>query len=155
MVNIKNFNNLHIKLINIIKNSNILEKEKNYRLKNLNRNLEFMIKQHKIKTEYYSLAHELKSYEFFKNYGQIKLAYDSSNEAGPDIKLNNYYIECVCSTSGTVIDKLEKYQLNDYRNEIIYDYDKLLELVLPRLTGSLNEKSYKFKKYINNRNYFI
>ena len=100
MINENYFKELNKELINILDNSNLIPKEKTFRKRNLNLKLLNMLNDKKIDNHYLSLAHEIKSYDFLKKYGCIKMAEDSKNQTGPDFKINNYNIECVCCSSG-------------------------------------------------------
>ena len=80
------------------------------------------------------------------------MARDSNSETGPDFRLNNYSIECVCCSSGdTNKNGLENYRLNENRKSLVVDYNKLLEILLPRITQELVVKSQKLKEYIDTR----
>ena len=152
MLNRSYFYGLHADLLKIIRNSTMDKKEKNYRVKKANEKLKLMLKTEKIDNHYYSLAHELKSYELLKNFGQPEITCDSRNRKGPDIRLNTYHIECVCCSPGKAISELEKYRLNEYRRSVVFDYNKKMEIILPRITSALGEKRDKFEKYIKDRN---
>ena len=152
MINEKYFKEINQKLINILDNSNLKQKEIKTRKGKLNKRLADMISKKEIDNHYVSLAHEIKSYEMLKNYGNLKMATDSNSETGPDFRLNNYSIECVsCSSGDTTKNGLENYRLNENRKSMIVDYNKLLEILLPRITQELVEKSKKIKTYIDTR----
>lgn len=153
MINEKYFKEINQKLIDILDNSNLNQKEIRIRKEKLNKKLINMINKKEIDNHYVSLAHEIKSYDFLKKYGNLKMAQDANSEAGPDFRLNNYNIECVCCSSGdTSKNGLDNYRLNENRKSMIVDYNKLLEILLPRITQELVVKSQKLKKYINDRN---
>lgn len=153
MINEKYFEDINNKLINILDNSDLNVKEIKTRKEKLNKKLMNMIEKEKIDNHYVSLAHEIKSYQFLKKYGCLQIAIDSNSEVEPDFKLNNYKIECVCCSSGeTDKNGLENYRLSENRKSMIVDYNKLLEILLPRITQELCIKSKKLKKYIDNRN---
>ena len=152
MINENYFKELNKELINILDNSNLIPKEKTFRKRNLNLKLLNMLNDKKIDNHYLSLAHEIKSYDFLKKYGCIKMAEDSKNQTGPDFKINNYNIECVCCSSGqTNKNGLDNYRFSENRKSMLIDYNKLLEILLPRITQELNEKSKKFQNYIDKR----
>lgn len=153
MINVQYFKEINEKLINILDNSNLDKKEIRTRKEKLNKKLNDMIDKKEIDNHYVSLAHEIKSYQFLKEYGCLQMARDSNSEVGPDFKLNNYKIECVCCSSGeTDKNGLENYRLSENRKSMIVDYNKLLEVLLPRITQELCTKSKKLKEYIDNRN---
>lgn len=152
MINEKYFKEINKKLINILDSSNLIEKEVEDKKEKLNKRLKDMISAQKIDNHYASLAHEIKSYSFFNKYGNLKMARDTNSETGPDFKLNQYRIECVCCSSGdTQKNGLEKYRFSENRKSIVIDYNKLLEILLPRITMELVIKSQKLKEYIDNR----
>ena len=132
------------KAINVINNMKIPLKEKQYRKKRMNDNLQNMISKNEVNVLYYSLLHEIKSYQFLKRFGDIKVANDCEHEKGADFKFKHYHIECVSCSSGE-----SKEILNHYLTLSQFDYNKCLSYLYPRITSSLNEKSIKFKKYIN------
>lgn len=154
MINKKLFLNLNKTLIDILNDSNLDVNEIEDKKNKLNDWLNEMINTNKLNNYYYSLAHEIKSYKFLEKMGNLVMAKDTRNEKGPDFRLNNYKIECVCCSSGDVDNNgLENYRLNENQKEVVFDYNKLLEILLPRITQALNEKSDKFRKYINDRSY--
>lgn len=153
MLNRKYLNQYHIKLIKLIDSSDFNIKEKEYRKIKLNKLFREMLKQEQINNHYISLAHEIKSYKFLKQFGIIQIALDSNNEEGPDFTLGEYKIECVSCSPGKITEKLEKYRLTDYRKSGVFDYNKELEILLPRITTALDEKSRKFSNYISKRHY--
>ena len=152
MLNRKYLNRLHLKLQKDIDNSDWNEKEKKYEKGKLNKLFRGMIRKEQLDNHYVSLAHEIKSYEFLKNLGNVQKAIDSKSEEGPDFTIGDYKIECVACSPGETLGILEKYRLTDYRKSGLFDYNKKLEILLPRMTSSLNEKVEKLNKYINKRN---
>lgn len=152
MINVQYFNEINKKLISILDNSDLDKKEIKTRKEKLNGKLRNMIDKKYIDNHYVSLAHEIKSYQFLKKYGCLKMARDSNSEVGPDFRLNNYKIECVSCSSGDIKNNgLENYRLNEKRKSMVVDYNKVLEILLPRITQELFCKSEKIKKYIDNR----
>lgn len=153
MINEKYFKETNEKLLKILDNSDLIPKEIKDKKQKLNTSLNDMINKQEIENKYVSLGHEIKSYDFLKKYGNLKMARDTISEAGPDFKLNNYRIECVsCSSGDTNINGLENYRLNENNKSIIVDYNKLLEILLPRITQELKDKSETFRSYIDSRN---
>lgn len=150
MINKKYFLELNNQLISVLDNSELRNKEKIFRKNRLNVLLEKMFKEEKIDPQYVALVHEIKSFEFMKKINkETKLAEDSNSETGPDLKIENYKIECVCCSEG------ENYNFGilNYNAEYgLGDYNILLETVLPRITLVLERKSDKYKEYIDNRN---
>lgn len=153
MINDDYITKYHLSLINIIKKTYWPEKEKDDRINKLNEEFKKIQQIGKITSRYNSLAHEIKSYDFLKNFGQIKMSFDSQHIKGPDIKMNDYRIECVSSSAGEVEAEFEKDHLNENKKFVMYDYKDKLKYLLPRLTNSLKAKSDKFKDYIDGRNY--
>ena len=154
MINKKFFRDTNKMLIDILNASNLEANEIEDKKNKLNNWLNEMINTNSINNHYYSLAHEIKSYDFLEKIGNLVMAKDTRNEKGPDFRLNNYKIECVCCSSGDIDNNgLENYRLSEKQKELVFDYNKLLEILLPRVTQALKEKSDKFRKYINDRNY--
>lgn len=153
MINTLYFERINKKLINMLDNSDLSIKEIKTRKEKLNKRLNDMVDDGRIDNSYMSLAHEIKSYQFLRNYGNLRMSEDSNSEKGPDFKLNNYRIECVCCSSG-VIEKngLNNYRLNESRKIMVVDYNKVKEILLPRITQELFQKSKKFNDYIDDRN---
>lgn len=77
MINEKYFEDINKKLINILDNSDLNTKEIRTRKEKLNKKLMDMIVKKEIDNHYVSLAHEIKSYQFLKKYGCLKMAIDS------------------------------------------------------------------------------
>ena len=154
MINEKYFNETNEKLINILDNSDLIPKEIRDKKQRLNGSLKDMINKQEIDNQYVSLGHEIKSYDFLKRYGDLRMARDTISNPGPDFKLNNYWIECVsCSSGDTNVNGLDNYRLDENNKSIIVDYNKLLEILLPRITQELKDKSETFRSYIDSRNY--
>ena len=144
MLNVDFWNEQNAKAINVINNMKISLKEKQYRKKRMNDNLQNMISKNEVNILYYSLLHEIKSYQFLKRLGGVKVANDCEHEKGADFKFKNYHIECVSCSSGA-----NKEILDHYLTLSFFDYNRCLSYLYPRITSSLNEKSIKFKDYIN------
>ena len=118
------------KAINVINNMKIPLKEKQYRKKRMNDNLQNMISKNEVNVLYYSLLHEIKSYQFLKRFGDIKVANDCEHEKGADFKFKHYHIECVSCSSGE-----SKEILNHYLTLSQFDYNKCLSYLYPRITS--------------------
>ena len=152
MLDSKYWNSVHLKLLKIIGNSDWIEKEKKFEKEKLNRLFRNMQKEGQLNNQYISLAHEIKSYNFLKIFGNVEKAIDSNNTTGPDFTLGNYKIECVACSPGETKDLLEKYQLTEYRKSVTQDYKRMQEIILPRITSSLKYKVNKFNIYLQKRN---
>ena len=88
-------------LIEILDKSNINEKEKEYRKKELQDIYDKMLNDNVIYNKYYDIAHEIKSLEFLSKYPNMLISDDHLHKSGCDFKIcNNYNIECVSSSSG-------------------------------------------------------
>lgn len=88
-------------LIEILDKSNINEKEKEYRKKELLDIYNKMLNDNVIYNKYYDIAHEIKSLEFLSKYPNMLISDDHLHKSGCDFKIcNNYNIECVSSSSG-------------------------------------------------------
>lgn len=111
-----------------------------------------MIKNNQKDREFYSLAHEIKSYDFVSKFGKAHLSNDEKHEPGPDITFGDNRIECVCSSEGNILmTGYEQYSIRYCKGrKKIVDYNKTKEFLLPRITQSLYEKKNKIENYINN-----
>lgn len=145
-------------LLKILENSNISEKEKSYRKKQLLNVYNNMRKTNTIDNTYYNISHEIRSLEFLSKYPNMLIAQDHLSEAGCDFKIyNNCFIECVCSSSGDE----KKNGLNQFHGTGIFDYGKKEKIILTRLTQSLKEKKEFYDKHIldgsieKNKSYII
>ena len=110
-----------------------------------------MINDEEIDREFYSLAHEIKGYDFIRSFGEALLANDKEHEAGPDINFRKNRIECVCCSEGNILDAgYKEYSINHNRQKCkIIDYNKTKEYLLPRITNSLYyKKDEKIVDYI-------
>ncbi len=124
-------------LINIIQNSSINKEEKKYRETQLLNIYYKMKEKNEIDNRYYNLSHEIRYLEFLSHYGNLKIANDRKSESGCDFLLNDQYqIECVCSSSGDEkANGFDKFYGNG-----IFDYNEKENIILTRLTNSINEK---------------
>lgn len=148
MIDKKFWGNENHKAMELLETMEIPDKEKLYRKRRINLKFHEMLSKNEISVLYFSLLHELYSYNFLKNYGFVNIALDCNHDEGPDFKLKDYYIECVCSSQGDI----KANGLEQYDNIIdVFNYNKLLNILYPRITSSLNEKANIFKKYINDK----
>lgn len=133
-------------LLEVLNKANIDEKEKNYRKEKLLSIYEEMLEENYINNEYYSLAHEIKSFELFSKFTSVILAKDYKHEAGCDIRIyNNYQIECVTSSPGDE----NKNGYNAFYGSGIFDYNKKETIILTRILQSLNEKKVFYYNHLN------
>ncbi|MCF7926321.1 MAG: hypothetical protein K9L74_01925 [Candidatus Izimaplasma sp.] len=92
--------------------------------------------------EFYSVLHELKTYEFLARKG-FKPKTANDDKAGPDFLCDLGYIECVITTKGSSSNKdLVEKQLSGDINRY--------KAILPRILGKLRDKNCKTNEYINN-----
>ena len=96
---------------------------------------------------FFELSHEIESYLFLKQFGNVYMSSDMRHEEGADYVFNSqYYIECVCSTPGEKKKNgLDKYLLRTGS----FDYNEFKRLLYARFTSSLYEKADFYKKHIN------
>lgn len=145
MINIDLLKESKEMLLDILKDSQIPEKEKQYRKKELLNVYEKIIKDEKMSSRYYELAHEIKSIKFLECFPDFKTALDHKHESGADFKIfDKYNIECVCSSSGNEVENgLDKLEGTGT------DYNKKEQIILTRLTGSIKAKRDFYYKHID------
>lgn len=133
----------------ILKNNSVQDKDN--RIDKIKRVYNKMVKEDKPDREFYSLVHEIKSFEFINLFGKADLANDEGHEKGTDILFGDNRIECVCCSEGNIVNVGFKDHSVGYCEEqsIVIDYNKTKEFVLPRITNSLDVKRDKIIKYIN------
>jgi hypothetical protein len=88
--------------------------------------------------DFYATAHELKTYEFFKNKG-FDISAHNDNTAGPDFKTSIGYVECVTFTMPD----------DSNSKEIINLGLNIHSAFEPRFTGALKDKNDTFNDYLN------
>ncbi len=132
-------------LIEILKNSEIQEKERKYREEALNMYYKNMYSKEKFNNEmliaFYSHAHEIRSYEFLKKFGKVTPFNDHQHQGGCDFILNNeYLIECVCTNEG-------KTNLSDeiFNTKMDY-YNDTNEIIYSRISSVIFDKLKKYKR---------
>ena len=132
-------------LLNILDNSNIPQKEKNYRKNELLKVYNDMTKNNIIDNRYYNISHEIRSLEFLEQYPNMIIAQDHLSESGCDFKIyDNYLVECVCSSSGNE----KKNGLDQFHGSGMFDYRRKEQIILTRLTQSLKEKNNFYYSHI-------
>lgn len=151
MIEVKKINyNLFLKAYNMCteildKSSIICEKEKNYRKESLKKTWKEMIANDKIDKQFYEKMHEIKSLEFLSDIDDLIISNDHLSTKGPDFKIGqNIWIECVTSSCGEGNKCLLK-KTNGFE---VFEYTKNENLILCRLTGSIDSKRKKFNEYI-------
>ena len=89
-------------LVEILRKNNLPEKEIEYRAERLLKAAEAPPAPcEAVSSQYYNIAHEIRSLEFLSKYGSARIAMDSTSEAGCDIILDNkLQIECICCSPG-------------------------------------------------------
>jgi hypothetical protein len=89
---------------------------------------------------YFSLAHEIKSFYFLRQFGNIVIAQDSKNEVGCDCTLMDYYqIECICCSGGEHTDDINFIEQSLENADYCFgDYNESFYLL--RLTNSIDKK---------------
>lgn len=135
--------------LDILNNLEIEDKE--FRIKNIQRVYNKMLIDEEPDREFYSLMHEIKSYEFINKFGKAVLKNDEKHEEGPDIKFGNNQIECVCCSMGEILNDGYKDCSINYltQNSAIIDYNETKKYLLPRITSSLKDKEEKINNYID------
>lgn len=104
-----------------------------------------MLKTNTINNEYYNISHEIRSLEFLSKYPNMVIAQDHLSESGCDFKIyDDYYIECVCSSSGNE----KKNGLDKFHGFGMFDYGKKEKIILTRLTQSIKEKKEFYDRHI-------
>lgn len=132
-------------LLNILDNSSIDKKEKEYRKEELLSIYNKMKSENKIYNKYYNISHEIRSLEFLSQYDNMKIALDHKSQKGCDFKIyDNFEIECVCSSSGN--EKLNG--LDQFRGSGVFDCNKKERIILSRLTQSIKEKKDFYYEHI-------
>ena len=140
------------KLISILEKLNVPEKERLYRREQLD-------KAEKLKSKnmggtsdrYYQLAHEIRSLDFLSRFGSPQLSSDVGHNAGADIVLGEYQIECVCASPGekTSENGFDRLCTKNNLGELVI-YNEREDIILTRLTSVLKEKKDFFLKHCNN-----
>lgn len=147
-INVPLFDKCTKMLIDIIDSYITNVKEKEYRKEKLLKTYNKMMELDYIDTKYYDLAHEIKSLEFLSKYPNLKISNDHKSKSGCDFKIyNNYNIECVSSSSGNE----RKNGLYKFHGSGIFDYNKKENIILTRLTSSIDEKTDFYYKHIKNK----
>ena len=144
----KNTNQLLEMLISCEVSDTEFEHRKNA-LKAAHRDYEAAISD--ISNRYYSLAHEIRSFHFLKQFGALIISEDSKHESGCDFLLNNtFQIECVCSSAGKDTEKngFSKLCTRNNLNGQLVDYGKKKEILYCRLTSSIKEKLNFYEEHI-------
>jgi len=133
---------------NILNKFDISDKER--RINRITKIYNNMLKNNAVDREFYSLAHELKSYEFIRLFWEAKLSNDTKSKPGPDITYGNNQIECVCCSEGEILKAgFKKYSINHSKKKsMVIDYNKKKEFLLPRITSSLKDKRDIIEDYI-------
>ena len=135
-------------LIEILDKSNINEKEKEYRKKELLDIYNRMLNDNVIYNKYYDIAHEIKSLEFLSKYPNMLISDDHLHKSGCDFKIcNNYNIECVSSLSGNE----ENNGYYKFRGEGVFNYKIKENIILTRLTQSISSKKNFYDEHIKNK----
>lgn len=93
--------------------------------------------------EFYSIVHELRTYQYLKILG-INTVAQNDNLAGPDFNSDIGYIECVSVTKGK-IGTAERQFLDAQLAGIMNRYLS----ALPRITSAIFDKKKKFSDYLN------
>lgn len=140
------------KLISVLEKLNVPEKERIYRREQLE-------KAEKLKSEnmggtsdrYYQLAHEIRCLDFLSHFGKPQLSSDADHNAGADIVLGEYQIECVCASPGekTSENGFDRLCTKNNLDELVI-YNEREDIVLSRLTSVLKDKKDFFLKHCNN-----
>lgn len=97
---------------------------------------------------YYNLVHEIKSFCFLKQFGEVAISEDCKNNPGCDCKLkDNYQIECICSSVGKNTKGIDLFGKKDKDVKFyVGNYDKSFLFI--RLTNSLIKKLKFYKQRI-------
>lgn len=144
------FDNEYEELLKILHGADLSEREKKYRIDQIDRIYED-IKRRKRNDDYNAFlqrAHEIRSFQFLRNIGQLIVASDSNHTPGPDFILEGIYVECVCSTLGDV----EKTGLANYlKYNVIIDYKEKNQLLKERLISSISGKVNCYYEHVGKK----
>ena len=138
-------------VVEILNRYNITEKQD--RINKITKILNKMMNKQATDREFYSLVHEIKSYDFVRLFGEATLANDVKHEPGPDIKFKKNRIECVCCSEGDILELgYEDYSIVHCKQKSkVINYNKTKEFLLPRITNALyHKKNEKIERYIKN-----
>lgn len=143
MINKKLFENVYNECIKIIKNSdntNILKKKDRLEEAYLG-----LIENNDFEHEpFYSIVHELRTYDFLSKKGYIMLPSDD-NKGGPDFYNDKLgYVECVSVTKGDEWNK-------KYVDEVLARNTNRYESALSRITSQIKDKTDKYASYLNKK----
>lgn len=132
-------------LMEILKNSKIQGNEKIYRETALNKYYSNIFWNGKINYEqlrqFYSHAHEIRTYKFLNNFGRAIPFNDHKNQSGCDFIFDDkYLIECVCTNEG--MTGLSNYILT---KDIDY-FDDENEIIYSRISSVIFDKLKKYEK---------
>lgn len=127
--------------------------DKIFRVNKITKIYNNMISKKETDREFYSLVHEIKSYDFVNSFSKVYLANDEKHETGPDISFGNNRIECVCSSKGKILNSVYKeYSISHFKGKTkIINYNKTKEFLLPRITNSLYTKKDIIEDYIKKK----
>lgn len=130
-----------LKIVNTSADLNIRKKEEKL-VRSYN---ELCVKADPELQEFYSIVHELRLYNYLSILGLKPIASDDT-KAGPDFSSEIGYIECVNATKGAVGTPERLYLDNKLKGSM-----NRYEAALPRLSGSIWDKSRKYKSYLKNK----
>ena len=138
-------------LLELLSSCNLSSKEFIHR-KNALEDAQEMIESEisRFNDRYYNLAHEIKSFYFLRQFGNVLISEDCSHNSGCDCKLNDYYqIECVCSSVGKNTEGIDLLGKIDRSTEFyVGNYNE--SFFLCRLTSSIREKLNFYNEHIEN-----
>lgn len=131
------------RLSEIIDQFPISIEEKEYRKKQVSFALTALLNDTEKSNRYFNLAHEVLSLHFLENFGSILISSDKHHQVGPDVRIGKYFIECVCSSKGNIVEN----GLCKFTGSGTFDVSIKYRSTLPRITSSLVEKSRKLNEY--------
>lgn len=137
-------------LVEILRKNNLPEKEIEYRAERLLKAAEAPPAPcEAVSSQYYNIAHEIRSLEFLSKYGSARIAMDSTSEAGCDIILDNkLQIECICCSPGKSGDNGWADYLRTERQWEMRDTRIAEDFILSRITNAISNKRDFYWKHI-------
>lgn len=140
-------------LVGILRKNNLPEKEIEYRAERLLKAAEAQPELcEAVSSQYYNIAHEIRSLEFLSKYGSARIAMDSTSEADCDIILDNkLQIECICCSPGKSEDNGWADYLRTERQWEMRDTRIAENFILSRITNAISNKRDFYWKHIEKK----
>lgn len=147
---VKQLKELTNDLVEVMRKNNLPEKEIEYRAERLIKAAEAPPAPcEAVSSQYYNIAHEIRSLEFLGKYGSARIAMDSISEAGCDIILDDkLQIECICCSTGKSEDNGWADYLRTERQWEMRDTRIAEDFILSRITNAISNKRDFYWKHI-------